>query len=56
MKLNTKDFCFLTFFLIITSCYKPKSDLQGLWEFHSYLSQDGQKNIWTVLITSIIGQ
>ena len=43
MKLNTKDFCFLTFFLIITSCYKPKSDLQGLWEFHSYLSQDGQK-------------
>ena len=43
MKLNIKDFFFLSFFLIITSCYKSKSDLQGLWEFHSYLSEEGEK-------------
>ena len=42
-KLNVKYFFFLTFFLIVTSCYKSKSDLQGLWEFHSYLSKDGEK-------------
>jgi len=34
---------FLLIFLFITSCYKSKSDLEGLWEFHSYLSQEGQK-------------
>ena len=34
---------FLLIFLFINSCYKSKLDLEGLWQFHSYLSQEGQK-------------
>ena len=43
MKLKMKGLFYLLLFLIITSCYKSKSDLQGLWLLHSYLSQEGEK-------------
>ncbi len=34
---------FLLILLIMTSCYKYKSDLEGLWQFHSYISEEGKK-------------
>tara|TARA_X000000368_G_C22783518_1_gene602622 strand:+ start:192 stop:587 length:396 start_codon:yes stop_codon:yes gene_type:complete len=34
---------FLVIFSFITSCYKSKSDLEGLWQFHSYISEEGKK-------------
>ena len=35
-------FCLLILF-IVSSCYKSKSDLEGLWQFHSYISEEGKK-------------
>ena len=34
---------FLLILLIVSSCYKSKSDLEGLWQFHSYISEEGKK-------------
>jgi len=36
---------YLLLFLITISCYKSKSDLEGLWKFHSYISIEGEKKI-----------
>ena len=34
---------FLLILLIVSSCYKSKSDLEGLWQFHSYISEECKK-------------
>ena len=34
---------FLLILLIVSSCHKSKSDLEGLWQFHSYISEEGKK-------------
>ena len=43
MKLNMRGLFYLLLFFIITSCYKSKSDLQGLWKLQSYISIEGEK-------------
>ena len=34
---------FLLILFIVISCYKSKSDLEGLWQFNSYISEEGKK-------------
>ena len=37
---------FLLILLIVSSCYKSKSDLEGLWQFHSYISEEGKNALF----------